>query len=58
MTNERGQLLVPVRKIGDSKPYIEPPNGERRDFTPGCAVYCAPRSLTYISDDIEFFFVH
>jgi hypothetical protein len=58
MTNERGQLLIPIRKTGDPDPYIKPPNGGPAEFTPGCAVYCAPNSLAFISDDVEFFFVH
>ena len=57
MTNEHSQLLVPIRVTG-SNPYIAPKGGASKAFVPGNAVYFAPRDLAYISDHVEFFFVH
>jgi hypothetical protein len=59
MVNKKhAMLLVPVRKTGDSDPYIQPRTGDPTVFIPGCAVYCTPDSPVYISDGVEWFFVH
>ena len=58
MTNTRGQLLVPIRRTKDSTPHIQQRDGASADFAPGKAIYLAPSKLAFISDDVEFFFVH
>jgi len=59
MTNgEREQLLVSIRSTSDAQPYVESTKDDRTSFVPGTAVYCAPGKLAYISDNVEFFFVH
>jgi hypothetical protein len=58
MTNNRSQLLVPIRITGDSEPYIMSTDNDRTPFVPGKAVLCASGELAYISDNVEFFFVH
>ena len=57
MINDHGQLLVPVRKRS-SNPYIESIAGSRVAFVPSNAIYIAPGQGAYISEDVEFFFVH
>jgi hypothetical protein len=58
MMNTRGQLVVPIRRTKDSTPHIQQPNGASTEFAPGKAIYLAPSKLAFISDDVEFFFVH
>jgi hypothetical protein len=58
MTNDREQLLVPVRVTGSSVPGIGTTGKSTTPFIPGSAVYFAAGQLAYITHDVEFFFVH
>ena len=56
--NTRRQLIVPIQRTKDSTPHIQQPNSVSTEFAPGKAMYLAPSKLAFISDDVEFFFVH
>lgn len=60
MTNNHEQFLVPIRILGETSPYIGLTNeaSKSTSFTPGKAFYFAPGKLAFVSEDVEFFFVH
>ena len=56
--NAREQLLVPIWITRDSAPRIGTTTKSTTHFSPGTAIYFAAGKLAYVTDDVEFFFVH
>jgi hypothetical protein len=55
---ERQQLLISLKKKGDSPPCIQLQTGEKIDFTPGVAIFFKPRERWYhIDGDVQFFWM-